>query len=234
MTDVDSELRRGLRELADRPTPVITADQALARAGRLRLRRAVAAGGALVLVVTAALTIALPEAVRGPGSLFGAEPATSCGTTTDGADPARGVPSNDWPEFVAVAMFLLPSRDDYTLQSSTGECAGGSGLVNGYAVINLGPNREHGHLTLNLTVDPAFVPTCATVPTTSGQLLFCEESTADMPMLVGVAGSQEYLTVTAAYPDGRMVWIEAIGTPLDAAALRLAVSDPALAGLLHQ
>jgi hypothetical protein len=181
----------------------------------------------------------------------------------------KRVAESDWPRFVQIAVAGLPQRSDYELQYAYGVCEPGppeawptseapatrepvvfGTMANAYAVINLGPNREHGHLTLNLaTTQPHWPYTCdavrAQVATTmlpdaetpAGEVLFCEDATANAPMVFGTRYYGQ-LTVTARYTDGRTVWMESIsvqpGPPpeIAAEALRTVVTDQALADLL--
>ena len=57
--------------------------------------------------------------------------------------------------------------------------------LHAYAVINLGPNREHGHLTVD--VEHETVPeTCASMPTPEppARLLFCEDAAGPAPLVI--------------------------------------------------
>jgi hypothetical protein len=124
-------------------------------------------------------------------------------------------------------------------------------LKQAYAVINLGPMRENGHLTVNLAqTAPGSTPqTCAAVqqeldrpnennPTEPRpELLFCDEATATTP-LVFASRAYSIIFVNAIDHDFR-IWIESIPTNTDqpvigAEALRTVVTDPALMAILEQ
>ena len=245
-TPVEIELRRRLRELATEPGPPNLAAQALAGAKRVRRWRTVLAGcGVLLLAV-----LALPLVTGGPAAYSRMLPfalpgagAAACESATDESDPVKGVPSDGYPRFVRMVLAKMPPRDDYSLQSAIGVCPnpdappGTPGArPSGYAVVNLGPNREHGHLTINLRylAGPALseaVPTsCATLPTPPAAVLFCDDTT--VPMVFATTPHEHYVIVNAVYPDGRSVYIEAIDADITANQLVPVVTDPALADLL--
>jgi hypothetical protein len=240
-TSLESRLRADLRELADVPGPPSLVDRALADARRSRRRQRVAAGAG-ILTITA--LIAVPFVFRGQLHglslpFGGSGGSATCQTATDEAVPPDGVPAADQPRFVRVVFTKLPQRDDYFLQSGYGMCVGTeepAGLpgerLNAYAVINLGPNREHGHLTVTVQHEPGF-GTCADVPTPEAQLLFCEDAAATTPLVLGVQiGRPNEFIVTAVYSDDRVVSIGAYGTPFDVPTLRSVVTDPDLVALL--
>jgi len=240
-TSWETTLRQDLRELADAPGPPSLADQALADARKVRRWRA-ALAGASAMTLTA--LIAIPLVVLGPAASwsllpFGAPGAdTPCETATDEAEPRLGVPVAEHPNFVRVVISKLPPRDDYSLQSASGTCVdsdalpGAVVLDNAYAVINLGPNREHGHLTVDLYHQTEPI-TCATQPRPPEEVLFCEDATATTPLVMAAnTGSPGYFVVTAIYPDARTVSIGSITTPFDVATIQSVVTDPALADLL--
>jgi hypothetical protein len=236
-TAMETELRRDLQELADVPGPPSLADRALARAQTLRRRRAAVAGaGTLALVVLVALPFVVDVRSLGFRLPFGGSDTVPCEEATDDVK----VPGlSDYPRFVRLVLSKMPPRDDYSLQSAQGMCPpfgepeGPAGEQRqGYAVINLGPNREHGHLTVTLS-RIAHQFTCDTVRTPEGGLIFCEDATATAPLVLGVrVGGDNYVIVTALYLDGRSVSIGAIGTPFDAATLRPVVTDPTVAALI--
>jgi hypothetical protein len=234
-TRLESELSQRLRELANQPGPPSLADRALVGARRTRrLRVVLAAAGALALAGAIAGTVL---ANFGPpqGISVGA-PNGGCKTATDESVPQTGVPPADWPEFVTIVVDKLPPRSDYTLQSAYGVCtlpdAPNGPRPSAYAVINLGPSRASGHLTVDLFYGAANTPTsCASLPTPTEQVLFCDDATATEPMVFGV-DQGDLKIVTAVYPDARTISIGSNGTPLDAEALRTVVADPDLAGLL--
>jgi hypothetical protein len=245
-TPVEAELRRRLRELATEPSPPNLADQALAGAKRVRRWRTVLAGCGVVLLAVIALPIVTDGRVGYSRLIpfgFPDSGSAACESATDESDPVTGVPTDGYPRFVRMVLAKMPPRDDYTLQSAYGVCPNSDAQPgtpgarpNGYAVVNLGPNREHGHLTINLRylAGPALseaVPTsCATLPTPPANVLFCDDSS--VPMVFAVDPYEHYVIVNAVYPDGRSVYIEAIDAPITANQLVPVVSDPALADLL--
>jgi hypothetical protein len=169
---------------------------------------------------------------------FGAPDAGSagCESATDESDPVQGVPNDGYPRFVRMVLAKMPPRDDYTLQSAYGVCVPADlppdipARPNGYAVVNLGPNREHGHLTINLLYLMEAAPTsCATLPTPV-DVLFCDDSA--VPIVFAVDRDKYTVTVNAVYPDGRTFYIEAIDTPITATQLVPVVKDTAIADLL--
>jgi hypothetical protein len=228
-TPVESMLRDGLRELADVPGPRSLVEEALVRAARMRRRRIVlGSAGVVVVAATIAVTIA--------GHGFGKVPIgvgsndSTCKTVTDESDPPHGVPRAEWPGFVSVTVAAMPPRDDYTLQSGYGVCpAGGRGTA--YAVINLGPNREHGHVTINL--DHVTVGSCARLPDNSGTVLFCTEGTATTPLVFGVDEGGGTTVVKAVYPDGRAVSMESNQTTLTTEDLTRVATNQELVHLLR-
>ena len=237
-TAMETELRRDLRELADVPGPASLADRALARARTQRRHRVVVAGaGLLVLVALVALPFVVDVRPLGFRLPFGASDTTPCEEATD--DVKLPGPS-DYPRFVRLVLSKMPPRDDYSLQSAQGMCPpfgepeGPAGEQRqGYAVINLGPNREHGHLTVTLSRVTRQFP-CDALPTPEDGLIFCEDATATAPLVLGVrVDGDNYVIVTAIYLDGRSVSIGAIGTPFGADALRPVVTDPAVAALIN-
>jgi hypothetical protein len=238
-TPVEVELRRRLRELATEPSPPNLADVALAGAKRVRRWRTVLAGcGVLLLAV-----LALPLVTDGPAAYSRMLPfalpgagAAACESATDESDPVRGVPSDGYPRFVRMVLAKMPPRDDYSLQSAIGVCPNPGARPSGYAVVNLGPNREHGHLTINLrylagpALSEAVPASCATLPTPPAAVLFCDDAT--VPMVFATAPDEHNVIVNAIYPDGRSVYIEAIDADITANQLVPVVTDPALADLL--
>ena len=233
-TQLESVLSQALHELADQPGPASLADTALVGARRTRrLRLVLAVGTALAM---AGLGTVLVAGGTVPGRSVGAG-GGGCKTATDESRLQAGVPRTDWPEFVTLVVDRLPQRRDYTLQSAHGVCTlpadGPRGArPSAYAVINLGPTRAFGHLTVDLFYGAADAPTsCVTLPTPAEQLLFCDDATAIEPMVFGIDQGADK-TVTAVYPDARTISIGSNRTPLDPEALRIVVADPALAELL--
>jgi hypothetical protein len=236
-TPLETRLRTDLLELADVPGPPSLADRALADARtQRRLRRVGAGAGLLGLVALIAIAFLFRGSLPGLSSPVG-EPDGTCQSATDEAEPPDGVPVAEQPRFVQVVLSKLPPRDDYFLQWAIGMCAGNNeptgvpGDVSAYAVINLGPNREHGHLTVDIFYDRQS-STCATLQADAEEsLLFCLDGTATTP-LVAANGTDGELVVTAIWADQRAVTIGASGTPFDVATLRTVVTDPDLAALL--
>jgi hypothetical protein len=263
----ETALKRALHELAEAPGPDSLANAALAGAERAR-RKQVALGG--LAAVAAAAMIAAPFLLR-PSAQPSLQPAAprvelpanatdECVQAPSVSPTVKRVAPENWPDFVQIVMAKLPPRADYEMQSGYALCkpeVGGEKqlgntpfpLKAAYAVINLGPMREHGHLTVNLaqfSLDD--VPqNCAAVqaelnvpnevnPTgPKPELLFCDEATATTPL---VFASRSYSTtyVNAVFGDFR-VWIESIpfagdGQPeIGPEALRAVVTDPALPAL---
>jgi hypothetical protein len=267
-TPTDEQLSRALRQLADVPGPPSLADAALAEARRRRRRRsAVGAGAGLLGLAAIAAPFALRPADDGTTFTVGAAPPAptvvatgempgygpdDCTTAPSVAETVKEVAKADWPRFVEVAVGALPARDDYVLQSAYDFChPAGSNSVNAYAVVNLGSNREQGHLTLNLYRTPPvayqFARTCAEARTyldqqrpiaglPAGELLSCTEGTATTPFVYAIRQGQ--ITVTAVQPDGRTIWMESIPTTgepaITAEQLTAAVTDPELVALIPQ
>ncbi len=252
-TGLESDLRRGLHQLADAPAPPGMADIALAGAQRVRRRRGVLG---VVGVMALAGAIAVPWLAGGDSQAdvrSGAPraiapvvtPTGACKTATDEAEPPEGAPRDTWPDFVPVVIGKLPPRSDYTVQWAYGMCQEFEGTplpartAIAYAVINLGPNREHGHLTIDFYRDSVIFDgiTCATLASPHPQspfqdLLHCQDATSDTPMVVAYGDGSRQLGVTAIYSDGRAIMMEATGTPFDVEALRVVVNDPELAALV--
>jgi len=236
MTPLEDRLREDLHELSDVPAPVSSVDQVLANARKARRRRiglAAAGSTALALLIAVPLLPGMP--MEGFHLPFG-EPATGspCESATDEADPPVGVPASGQPQFVRVFLTKLPPRDDYFLQSAYCMCSAPeeqAGLPSGYAVINLGPNREHGHVTITIQYTKT-VPTCATLPAQPQEFMFCEDATATTPLVYAHASQDNYYSVTAVHSDGRSVTMEAIGTPFAPATVKSVVTEPELADQL--
>lgn len=241
MTESTEErLSRALHQLADVPGPPPLADAAL---GQARRRRRLQAAGTGAAALVALAVIATPFALRG-----GPEPApfaAGAGPTAEPTKPAapanaagddgdcvpapsvegrKEVREADWPPFVAAAVEALPVPDDTVVQYAYDFChATTGGPLQAYAVVNLGPNREQGHLTVNLhNAEPPgsdLPATCAEAETArsrqvaqdglaTGEILSCVDGTATTPfVLVTRYGA---LTATVVAPDGRTAWIESI------------------------
>lgn len=181
----------------------------------------------------------------------------------------------NWPEFVRIVIGKLPPRTDYVMQSGYGVCQPGNPpqptksegpnanalaavgapeqgefpVPNASAVINLGLNREHGHLTVTLyrhAYSRLASASCATVRTAvetstpsalSATVLSCADATADAPLVFGIRTTDEII-VTAVYADGRAVTMESIAptgskTPeIGRESLVPVVTDRALVDLL--
>jgi hypothetical protein len=203
-TKVESVLREGLKELAVVPQPVSLADRALNRAASIRRRRVTL--GVIGVVALAAL-VAIPLLISGTGTTpVGGGGGGGCKTVTDESDPPHGVPVAEWPDFVTLTVRAMPPRTDYTLQSGYGVCprADATGEAElAYAVINLGPSRENGHVTISLRHET--LAACADVPK-DVSVSFCDEPTATSPLVFGM-------------------------DPSDTAALKAVVTSPDLAAL---
>jgi hypothetical protein len=254
----ESAVQEQLRQLAATPGPANLADQALAGARRVRRRR----GAVATALVAAGVTIAVavptlaggdpapspPAAQSSPAAP--SSPAVSstpapgpvvCRTATDEATPPQGAPRGTWPDFVHVVIAALPHRDDYFVQWAYGICPSvdmpGSGLSapNARVIINLGPQREHGLVVVALyqRLYPDSV-TCATVPPGDATPLFCTDAAGPAPMVLATTNGQRGRSVLAVYPDGRAVVSTTEDSPLDAAALRAVVTDPALVAALGE
>ena len=259
-TPTDERLHSALDELASGPLPVDLADRAIARADRNRRRRYALLTGVAVLAVAAAvpLAVSLSGTHTGGGSPL-ANPANGTSAKTSGAvqptacaqAPQQGtmvkeVAPADWPDFVRTTVAALPTRSDYVMQSGWSWCDDGSQPdANAYAVINLGPAREHGHLTVNMYIHATNAPAdCAALrelvskpqpppaPNEKRVVLFCTDRTSTTPMVAGLSFSGQ-VTVSANYADGRSIAMESIpnpGQPLTVTAeqLRDAVTDRAV------
>jgi hypothetical protein len=250
-------LQQALHDLATVPAPADLGDRALKRARRRRTGRVASVG-----VLTLAGLLAVPFLATSWGSgganqpaagpLTGAAPPPAACTHAPSVAPdVKRVDPTNWPEFVRITIAALPQRSDYEMQSGYDLCATEAGAsASAYAVINLGPKREHGHLTVDLyqSADPKHVAVnCALLTAIRGEpkpptdtLLFCADGTATTPA-VYATGSDGLVTVTAAYPDRRAVVIGAHGTytgstftppVIPTEVLRAIVTSPALAALL--
>jgi hypothetical protein len=267
-TQPDPNLSHALHQLAEAPEPVNLADRALAGARGVRRRRAALTGLAVVAV---AAVLAVPFALNagGQGAAeqgFAAAPPVAvvatgatfapCAYATSTAENTKEVSQQNWPTYVSTVIGKLPARTDYVMQSGSATVCQPAEVdaSNAYAVINLGPMREAGHLTVNLEIDSPddqlVLPTdCAalalqldlTVVHEPGvakpQVLFCTDGTASTPLTYGVGFYGQY-TVTAAYPDHRVIYLESIPTTtgvaptITAEQLLVAVTDPALVALI--
>ncbi len=254
-------LTRALNELAEAPGPAEMATAALT--GARRRRRAQwglsgLAAFALAGVIAAPFLLApqaspsLQAAAPPPASKAATVPNTAqddCVPATSVSPTEKRVLEENWPEFVRVVIAKLPSRTDYMMQSGHGLCRGSEPLRGAYAVINLGPLREHGHLTVNIdeVAAPNALANCAAVlqhisqeksanpEAPKPELLFCDEATGTAPLVYAIR-FYAALTVTAAY-DNVNVWMESHpGDPsqqyeIGPEALRAVVTDPRLAVL---
>ncbi|GIH06895.1 hypothetical protein Rhe02_49620 [Rhizocola hellebori] len=268
----ETALKRALQELAEAPGPAGLADVALKGAKRSR-RTQVALGG--LAAIAAAGVIAAPFLLKPAAGLQPAAPAPQVvlpanTATANASDECVAAPSvsptekrvaqENWPAFVQITIAKLPARSDYMMQSGYDLCTPEGApeqpgvapdiLKSAYAVINLGPMREHGHLTVYLEkFSPGSVPaTCAALqqqldtPNPNNpegpkpQLLFCDEASGTAPMVYATS-SYSTPVVTASY-TGYRVWMESHPTASDqqpeisAEALRTVVTDPALAALI--
>jgi hypothetical protein len=249
-TSMETALRERLRTMADVAGPPSLADRSLVRAARMRRRRNALVGVGAVALATAVAVPVFGDSMGtapGVGTTLGTDTTPSstsgnggCRTVTDESDPVRGVPKTEWPDFVSITVAHLPARDDYTLQSGYGVCpapgpgSGATGEIRddkAYAVINLGPNREDGHVTV--TLGHRSVVTCAAL---SGDEqvppIFCDESTPTTPLVYGLDSGGNSIQVTAIYADTRTVRMESNQSPIDANALKAVVTAPPLADLI--
>lgn len=231
-TSWEQRLREDLAALAEPPgrgVPGSPADRALADAKKVRRRRAgLLAAGSVALVALAATpvvvnTVGLPFGAGGSG--------TPCESATDEADPPRKTPVSKMPRFVRTVVAKLPARDDYYLQSAQGMCAMAGHRPHGYTVINLGPYREHGHLTVRIQfwIGPG---NCAGLEEPQQRTLSCEEATDSSPLVLAQSLDGNGFVVTAIHPDSRAVTIGAHGTPFDVATIRSVATDAELIDLL--
>jgi len=262
MTSLDEpRLHQALHDLATAPPPADLSDRALRRARRVRTGRVAGVG---VLVLAGLLAVPLVANLRGPSGALqpGAAPvalpsaAPTCSSAPSVAKDVKRVAPADWPEFVKITVAALPPRTDYEMQSGYDLCTPEQAtLSNAYAVINLGPHREHGHLTVDLyrQADPQHIAgSCAALATMlatanpvdpslpNPKQLFCTDGTAASPTVYGTS-SDGQVTVVASYADKRAVAIGSLATfngstfppvTIGADALRPVVTSPALAGLL--
>lgn len=260
-------LARIMHDLTDEPEPAGLADRAL-HGARGQHRRRVALTGLAALAAVAALSVPFllrpdstgrpqQDAVGAPGAgAVAAVPRSAlgpCRYLPGQVSSVKRVEPADWPDHVRLAVAKLPARSDYVMQSGYAVCADGAGagdLAAGYAVINLGGGREHGHLTLNLlsSTQPNGPTTCDAVRAEAAspspeqpdapapRVLFCDEGTTSTPIVYGLEVHGSFV-VTARYADNRVVWMESIGQygtapTISAEDLRRVVGDPALAALL--
>lgn len=235
-TSTEDQLRDVLRHLADIGQPEALADRALVQATRLRRRNTALAGGAVVALAAAvAMPFALTGGGRGAPSAAIPSEAQACRIFTNDGESTGGVPRAEWPEFVLIAVADLPPRGDYTLQSGFGICpelfnlpdSSGRRSIVASAIVNLGPNRENGALTIDLFAHRE-VTSCAALPQAPR---FCDEATASTPLVYG-SGDETSPRVTAVYPDGRMAVIESLHGPFSFDDLKFVVTDRALADLI--
>lgn len=264
MNDLNHQrVRAALDDLADGPTPANLADRALSEAARQHRRRFAAVAGAAAVVAAVAVAVPLisrgetptlgPQAAIGTPASGATTPATSkavrllpaadvaktAGTcpAVRQADPTvKQVGAADWPDFVRVTVAALPTRSDYVMQSGWQWCTGAANqkVPGGYAVINIGPSRERGYLTLNLFADVSGLPdTCADVERLAKppvDVLSCTERSGTGPLTYALRVS-DWVTVAAVYPDGRSIVMESHPDDrgrfaLSAEQVRAAVTDP--------
>jgi hypothetical protein len=225
----DLRIRQALHDLANAPVPDNLADRALRAAGRRPARRAtVAAAGAVVLVLTA-VGLVLARGGGGGGPAPGSRPASApCVQYTSGSNGLPDVPVAEWPDVVTAVVAALPERSDYSMQSGHAWCTYGTEGHSAYAVVNLGVERQAGHLTIDVYVPAPQAPedcaeATAQIPP-SLSLLFCEEPASGTPLVYGLGGDG-YSIVAAVYANDTMVRMESY-SPITAEQLRAAVADP--------
>ncbi|MGK5741257.1 hypothetical protein [Micromonospora sp. URMC 103] len=222
---IEENLGRGLRELADAPAPVGLADRALHRARRARLAAAVGSGSAAVV---AALAVAAPfvfsgdERDQAPPAAALPSPGGDCAPLPSLSPDRTGGAQKTWPDFVRVAVERLPAGGDYALESAYGPCHPADVKApNAYAVVTIGPDGADGRLTIRLD-DGTWGENAIVSPTTcsqanqmevsgegraAGKLVFCEEATAQSPIVYGIEAPTRELTVLASLDDGRTAWV---------------------------
>ncbi|HEX6685797.1 MAG TPA: hypothetical protein VF062_23680 [Candidatus Limnocylindrales bacterium] len=224
-TPHEPDLRAAMRELSDVAGPgEHVADAALRGAKGMRRRRS-ALTGVAALAAVAALSVPFTILNNPPGgppenaSPGFAAPAPNLGACQGAPMVSPGikeVAEEHWPQYLKTVLGLLPKRDDYVVQNTHDICnTGHPQAPNAYTVINLGHNREHGHLTVDLYVheNVDWVPdTCADldIVAASSQLdvVFCQDGKDGKPLLYGTAYPTTKLTVGAVYPDRRAVVME--------------------------
>lgn len=221
----EPDLKAAMRGLSDVAGPDDLADAALRGAKGMRRRRGTLAALAAVATVAGlsvpflvagspraeAPGLSLPVgAAASPANLAGCQAVPMVNPTT------KEVSAEQWPEYVKTVLGLLPDRDDYVVQHTYDLCnAGQRGISNAYAVINLGGQREHGHLTVNLYVydDDRWVPnSCAELAALAAEghldVVFCQGGVNAEPLLYGAAHAGTNVTVGAVYADHRAVVME--------------------------
>jgi hypothetical protein len=255
----DEQIRSALHDLTNAPVPDDLAGRALSAAARRRRIRIGTSAGALVLVAAAAVTAGIQLTAAPGGSK--PDPYTFSYQPAAGAVPVGGacvllpvepvtvkeVAPAMWPDFVRAAVDVLPARGDYVMQSGYSWCAwpgADKDAANAYAVVNLGHNREAGHLTISMYISATGVPSdcngvndIARTPAQHGlapfPVLFCDEQTATAPLTFGFDVGTS-VTVGAVYADGRAIIMESLvaeaGQPLAISAerLRTVIQDPQL------
>jgi hypothetical protein len=225
--NVDVRIRAALDELATAPEPANLAERALRAATRRRGYRIAygsAASLAVLALAAAGATGLWPAAPAQPGGRPSSAP---CVQYTSGSNGLPEVPRDEWPDFVTAVVDALPARSDYSMQSGSGWClydTTGSSAVAGsaYAVINVGQNREGGHLTIDIAIGSPDVPRDCTEVTED--LLFCGPPTGEAPLTIG-QGSDTDAVVTAFYADA-VIRMESHAPEITADDLRAAVTNP--------
>jgi hypothetical protein len=229
--NVDMQIKTALDELATSPEPAELAEKALRQAARrrgYRLAYGSATGlGVLALAAVGAtqLWFAGPPTPVTPGGRPSAAP---CVQYTSGSNGLPDVPRDEWPDFVTAVVDALPDRSDYSMQSGSGWCryesAGLPALAGrAYAVINIGQNREGGHLTIDMTIGSPDVPRdCSEV---GENLLFCGEPTGEAPLTIGQGSDADGAMVTAIYADGTVIRMESHAPEVTADDLLSAVTN---------
>ncbi len=228
------------------------AEHALVRARKVRRRRRgiLASVGAFVLTGAAwlagcAAPVDVPLGSPSASVPTAAMPMVACKTFTHGPDASEGAPRDTWADFVPTVLGKLPPRSDYTVQTGYGICTELDGKLMpaqtpvGRVKIDLGPNAEHGHVSVELYRDIGVFAdiTCATLPSPHPQspfqdLLYCQDATPDTPMVVAYGDGGRQLGVSAVYSDGRAILMEATGAPFGVDVLRVVATDPELAALV--
>ncbi|GIG03681.1 hypothetical protein Cco03nite_03810 [Catellatospora coxensis] len=244
-----------MQRLSEVAGPADLADAALQGAKGMRRRR-----GAL----TALAAVAAVAALTVPFTMRGTPPAAAPGIGIDlpvgaaASPPVAGecetapmvnpttkeVAAGDWPQYVRTVLDLLPDRDDYVVQNAYDLCNPGQpDISNAYTVINLGHQREYGHLTVNLFVHETspWVPgSCADLNVIAAaglqprDVVFCEDGGGASPLLYGLSYAGTSLTVGAVYADHRAVVMErdAAASVISVEQLKQVVSSQELLSLV--
>jgi hypothetical protein len=235
-------IRQALDDLARAPAPANLADRALRAAGRRRATTIAGVFGAgtvaLTLVAVGLAGSPRPSGVAGlpttgassgPAQVVIPEP---CVTYTSGGTGLAEVPRDQWPDFVTAAVAALPARSDYSMQSGYAWCdlspeLGLPETANGWkissAIVNLGRNREHGLVVIDISVRVPHQPTSCAEVSPPEALLFCTPGTP-----LTYAYGQPESVVTAVYGGGIEIRMTVDGDALMVEQVAAAAADPGL------